>query len=52
MNNADFVYILQVKNVRLPRENGERGRIRGFGYAEFNNRQDLIQALALNNEVI
>ncbi|KFM75123.1 Eukaryotic translation initiation factor 4B, partial [Stegodyphus mimosarum] len=44
-----FFRQLQVKNVRLPRE-GERGRIRGFGYAEFNNRQDLIQALALNNE--
>ncbi|XP_054723920.1 eukaryotic translation initiation factor 4B-like, partial [Uloborus diversus] len=45
-----FFRQLQVKNVRLPRENGEKGRIRGFGYAEFNNRQDLIQALALNNE--
>jgi translation initiation factor 4B len=45
-----FFRQLKVKNVRLPRENGDKGRIRGFGYAEFNNRQDLIQALALNNE--
>lgn len=47
---AHFFRQLEVKNIRLPRENGDRGRIRGFGYAEFNNRQDLIQALALNNE--
>ncbi|KAG8179793.1 hypothetical protein JTE90_002831 [Oedothorax gibbosus] len=53
VSEDDIVFFfrqLEVKNVRLPRENGEKGRIRGFGYAEFNNRQDLIQALALNNE--
>ncbi|XP_015908013.1 eukaryotic translation initiation factor 4B isoform X2 [Parasteatoda tepidariorum] len=47
-----FFRQLQVQNVRLPRDTGERGRIRGFGYAEFSSRQDLIQALALNNETM
>lgn len=41
----------QVRGVRLPREGGEGGRLRGFGYAEFESRQDLVDALAMNELV-
>lgn len=34
-----------MENVRLPNENG---RQRGFGYVEFETRQDLLDALTLN----
>ncbi|GBM64385.1 Eukaryotic translation initiation factor 4B [Araneus ventricosus] len=49
---ANFFRRLEVKNIRLPRENGDRGRIRGFGYAEFNNQSDLMQALSLTGETL
>lgn len=42
----------QVKSVRLPREGGDGGRLRGFGYAEFETRQDLVDALTMNELVI
>lgn len=35
-------------NVRLPTE---QGRLRGFGYVEFEDKQSLIDALGLNDEV-
>lgn len=35
-------------NVRLPTD---QGRLRGFGYVEFEDRQSLIDALGLNDEV-
>ena len=43
-----FVLFCKVVKVRLPEDNG---RFRGFGYVEFENRQGLIDALALNDEV-
>lgn len=42
---------MQVKSVRLPREGGDGGRLRGFGYAEFETRQDLVDALTMNELV-
>lgn len=36
-----------VVSLRLPREDGETGRVRGFGYVEFETRDDLIHALSL-----
>ena len=35
--------------MRLPQE--QNGRLKGFGYAEFADRESLLSALALNNEV-
>ncbi|KAF8795135.1 eukaryotic translation initiation factor 4B-like isoform X1 [Argiope bruennichi] len=49
---SSFFKRLEVKNIRLPRENGDRGRIRGFGYAEFNSQNDLMQALSLTGETL
>lgn len=34
-------------SVRLPREDGDTGRIRGFGHIEFETRDDLIQAISM-----
>lgn len=42
---------LQVKSVKLPREGGDTGRLKGFGYAEFEDRESLLQALNMNDEV-
>ncbi|XP_013115550.1 eukaryotic translation initiation factor 4B [Stomoxys calcitrans] len=36
-----------IVSVRLPREDGETGRVRGFGYIEFETRDGLIHALGL-----
>jgi len=49
---SKFFHGLQVKSVRLPREGGEGGRLRGFGYAEFETRQDLVDALTMNELMI
>ena len=40
----------QVSQVRLPRE-GESGRLKGFGYAELDDMESLLQALQLNEQV-
>lgn len=48
----DFFSSYQVVSVRLPREDGETGRVRGFGYVEFENRDDLIHALELCDPTI
>lgn len=45
-----FFRSLKVSSVRLPRESGDRGRMRGFGYAEFPDRSSLLEALGYNNE--
>lgn len=45
---AVFLFFLQVVNVRLPED---RGRLRGFGYVEFTDRQNLLDALNMNEEV-
>ncbi|XP_071152737.1 eukaryotic translation initiation factor 4B-like isoform X2 [Mytilus edulis] len=46
-NIADFFKKLNVLNVRLPED---RGRLRGFGYVEFADRQNLLDALNMNEE--
>ncbi|XP_073811178.1 eukaryotic translation initiation factor 4B isoform X2 [Musca autumnalis] len=43
----DFFNNTNILSVRLPREDGESGRLRGYGYIEFETRDDLIQALSL-----
>ena len=48
---SKFFHGLSVKSVRLPREGGDGGRLRGFGYAEFETRQDLVDALTQNELV-
>jgi RNA recognition motif-containing protein len=37
-----------VKKVRLP---NDQGRYKGFGYAEFEDKASLIEALGFNDEV-
>ena len=48
MNSAKGM-IFQVVNVRLPEENG---RFKGFGYVQFGDRQSLIKALEMNDEML
>ncbi|XP_069119584.1 eukaryotic translation initiation factor 4B-like isoform X3 [Argopecten irradians] len=45
----DFFQNLNVANVRLPNDGG---RLRGFGYVEFADRQSLIDALSMNDETM
>ena len=40
--------ILQVSSVRLP---SDSGRAKGFGYAEFEDRQSLLDALTFSESV-
>ncbi|XP_060077295.1 eukaryotic translation initiation factor 4B-like isoform X3 [Ylistrum balloti] len=49
MSIEDFFQKLNVVNVRLPNDGG---RLRGFGYVEFADRQSLIDALAMNEETM
>ncbi|TMW46526.1 hypothetical protein DOY81_008393, partial [Sarcophaga bullata] len=48
----DYFNTYQVKSIRLPREDGETGRVRGFGYVEFETRDDLIQSLSIPDPTI
>ena len=48
----DYFNTYQVKSIRLPREDGETGRVRGFGYVEFETRDDLIQSLGIPDPTI
>lgn len=41
----------QISAVRLPREPTNPERLKGFGYAEFEDIDSLFQALSLNEEV-
>ena len=54
--NEDDIYsffnTVSIKSLRLPREDGETGRVRGFGYAEFETRDDLIQVLSWSDPSI
>ncbi|XP_050337778.1 eukaryotic translation initiation factor 4B-like isoform X3 [Bactrocera neohumeralis] len=43
----EFFGATPILSLRLPREEGETGRVRGFGYVEFENREDLINTLSL-----
>ncbi|XP_070072845.1 eukaryotic translation initiation factor 4B isoform X2 [Drosophila takahashii] len=43
----DFFGGINLISLRLPREDGENGRSRGFGYVELENREDLIHVLSL-----
>ena len=40
----------QVKDVRLPRES-ENGRLKGFGYAEFDEMHVFLKALEFDDQV-
>lgn len=43
----EYFEAYQVKSVRLPRDEDGNGRSRGFGYVEFETRDDLISVLSL-----
>lgn len=42
---------IQISAVRLPREPSNPERLKGFGYAEFDDVDSLLRALSLNEEV-
>lgn len=42
---------LQISAVRLPREPSNPERLKGFGYAEFEDLDSMLRALSLNEEV-
>ncbi|NXX99942.1 IF4B factor, partial [Centropus bengalensis] len=46
----DFFRGLNISAVRLPREPTNPERLKGFGYAEFEDIDSLFQALSLNEE--
>lgn len=48
----DFFGDMEISSLRLPRDDGDSGRLRGFGYIEFARRQDLIDALSISEPVI
>lgn len=49
--NEEDVYVffdgMDIVSLRLPRDDSDSGRLRGFGYVEFGKRQDLIDALSI-----
>ena len=48
-----FFIFLQIKSVRLPREgDAETGRLKGFGYADFEDRDSLVEALGMTDRTI
>lgn len=47
-----FFHDLRVKSIRLPREGGENGRFKGFGYVEFETRTELVDALSKNDDLM
>lgn len=48
----DFFQDMEISSLRLPRDDGDSGRLRGFGYIEFAKRQDLIDALSISEPLI
>ena len=45
-----FFSKLKIKSVRLPRDgDAETGRLKGFGYADFEDRDSLVEALSMND---
>lgn len=51
-NLYDFFHEQEIVSLRLPRDDGDCGRLRGFGYVEFAKRQDLIDALSIPEPII
>merc|ERR1712226_44269 len=48
-----FFSKLKIKTVRLPRDgDAETGRLKGFGYAEFEDRQSLVEALGMSDHLL
>ena len=48
-----FFSELKIKGVRLPRDgDAETGRLKGFGYADFEDRASLVEALAMNDHLL
>ena len=44
---------LKIKGVRLPRDGDpETGRLKGFGYADFEDRDSLVEALSMNDHLL
>lgn len=43
--------MLQIVKVRLPKDDRESGRLKGFGYVEFEERADLKEALGMTDTV-
>ncbi|XP_059621615.1 eukaryotic translation initiation factor 4B isoform X2 [Phlebotomus argentipes] len=48
----DFFMGYHIVSLRLPREDGEMGRLRGFGYIEFETRNELIDAVSMSDPSI
>uniref|UniRef100_A0A1L8DS29 Putative eukaryotic translation initiation factor 4b n=1 Tax=Nyssomyia neivai TaxID=330878 RepID=A0A1L8DS29_9DIPT len=48
----DFFMGYNIVSLRLPREDGEMGRLRGFGYIEFETRNGLIEAVSMPDPAI
>lgn len=46
-----FLSAPQISAVRLPREPSNPERLKGFGYAEFDDVESLLSALSLSEEV-
>ena len=46
-----YVVNVQISAVRLPREPNHPERLKGFGYAEFDDVESLLRALSLSEEV-
>ena len=48
-----FFNKLKIKGVRLPRDGDpETGRLKGFGYADFEDRDSLVEALSMNDHLL
>ncbi|XP_078581158.1 eukaryotic translation initiation factor 4B-like isoform X4 [Branchiostoma floridae x Branchiostoma japonicum] len=45
-----FFRDMKLVTVRLPRDGGDSGRLKGFGYAEFEDKDSLLKAINMNNE--
>lgn len=50
VSHSRVFFVIQITEVRLPQDSN--GRLKGFGYAEFVDKESLVAALTLNNEVI
>jgi len=49
----NFFGKLRIKGVRLPRDgDAETGRLKGFGYADFEDRESLVEALNMNDHLL